>query len=225
MAKIYLFAGLGEERRTPRTTSRPRDHGSTRYLRGCHLYSLALPNTKRAGRGLIRCRHRRPIVAWLVLDNVLTVQRFRRVQPREQIILKKQSLVSRFLHSGGTRMSSADVFFWIVWKENFATSRLHCHRPNLVLGFWDLLFWVAVEVWYFYALNFTGILFVVNECGEPFGTHTENSVLFLVASFVGLLGIARGCWMNIGDDVIGRDHAYNVSYRYLWHVTRMTFGM
>ena len=61
--KIDLFLGLGEERRTPRETSRPLDHGSTCYLRGRHVHSSALPDTKRFGHGLILCRDRRSIVA------------------------------------------------------------------------------------------------------------------------------------------------------------------
>ena len=59
---------VGEERRRPKATSRPLDHGSTWYLRGRHLHSLALPDTKRVGRGLIPCRDRRSVVAWAVVD-------------------------------------------------------------------------------------------------------------------------------------------------------------
>ena len=66
--KIDRFSGLGEECRTPRATSRPLDHGSTWYLRGRHLHSPALPDTKRVGRGLLLCRDRRLIVAWAVFD-------------------------------------------------------------------------------------------------------------------------------------------------------------
>ena len=36
--KISIFSGLREERRTPRATSRPLDHGSTWYLRGRYLW-------------------------------------------------------------------------------------------------------------------------------------------------------------------------------------------
>ena len=66
--KLGLFSGLGEERRTPRATSRPLDHESTWYLRGRHVHSPALPDTNRVGRGLLLCRDRRPIVAWAVFD-------------------------------------------------------------------------------------------------------------------------------------------------------------
>ena len=66
MAKNRTCFRLGEDRRTPRATSRLLDHGSTWYLRGRHLHSLALPDTKRVGRGLILCRDRRSIVAWAV---------------------------------------------------------------------------------------------------------------------------------------------------------------
>ena len=54
---------------TPRATPRLLDHGSTRYLRGRHLHSLALPDTKRVGHGLIiLCRDRRSIVTKAVFD-------------------------------------------------------------------------------------------------------------------------------------------------------------
>ena len=66
--KEDLFSGLGEERRTPGTTSHPLDHGSTWYLRDRHLHSLASPDTKRVGRELVLCRDRRPIIAWAVFD-------------------------------------------------------------------------------------------------------------------------------------------------------------
>ena len=131
MAKNSIFSGLGEDRRTPRATSPPVEHGSTWYLRGRHQHSPALPDTNRVGRGLLLCRDRRPIVALAVFDQCVdNFQResakVRRAQQREQIILEEQtffpcspwqydSILSRFL-------------FWIVWKENFATSRFHCHR-------------------------------------------------------------------------------------------------
>ena len=70
--KIGLFSGLGEERTTPRATSRPLDHGSTWRLWGLHLHSPALPDTNRVGRELILCRDRRPIVEWALLISVLT---------------------------------------------------------------------------------------------------------------------------------------------------------
>ena len=69
MAKTRPSSGLGEERMTPRATPRLLDHGSTRYLRGRHLHSLALPDTKRVGHGLIiLCRDRRSIVTKAVFD-------------------------------------------------------------------------------------------------------------------------------------------------------------
>ena len=72
MAKNRLFSGMGEERRTPRATSRLLlGHGSTWYLRGRHLHSLALPDTKWVARGLILCRYRRYIVVWAVFDQRL----------------------------------------------------------------------------------------------------------------------------------------------------------
>ena len=43
----FFFPDVGEERRTLRVISRPLDHGTTWYLRGGHLYLLALPDTMR----------------------------------------------------------------------------------------------------------------------------------------------------------------------------------
>ena len=73
MAKIDLFSGLREKRRTPRATSRPLDQGSTRYLRGRHLQSLALSDTKGVGRGLIQCRDRSLSSRELFLISVQTI--------------------------------------------------------------------------------------------------------------------------------------------------------
>ena len=50
-----------------RATSRYPDDGSTSYLRGRPLYSMALLDTKRVGRGLIICRGGRSIVPCNVL--------------------------------------------------------------------------------------------------------------------------------------------------------------
>ena len=62
--KYFFFPGLVEEKgRMPPASSRPLDHGSTRYLRRRPLHSLPLPDTKRVGRGLRLCRGGRPIVA------------------------------------------------------------------------------------------------------------------------------------------------------------------
>ena len=66
--EIFSFRFLGEERTTPRATSRPLDHGYTLYLRDRHLHPLVLPDTKRVGRGVILSRDRRSIVACAVLD-------------------------------------------------------------------------------------------------------------------------------------------------------------
>ena len=63
---------LGEERRTPRATSRLLGHVSTWYFRCRHLRSLALPDTKRVGRGFLPCRDRRSIVTWAVCISVVT---------------------------------------------------------------------------------------------------------------------------------------------------------
>ena len=53
MTKIDICSGLGKGRRTSRATSRALDHGPTFYFGGRDLYLLALPDTKRVGRGLI----------------------------------------------------------------------------------------------------------------------------------------------------------------------------
>ena len=79
MVKKWTFFRFGRERRTPRATSRLLDHGSTWYFRGRHLHSLALPATKRVGRGLILCRDRRYIVSWAVFDQ--QVNYFQRKSP------------------------------------------------------------------------------------------------------------------------------------------------
>ena len=50
-----------------RATSRHPDNGSTSYLRGRPLYSMALPDTKRVGRELIICRGGRHIVTCIML--------------------------------------------------------------------------------------------------------------------------------------------------------------
>ena len=49
----YIFSCLAEERRTSRAAPRILGHGSTWYLRGRHLHSLALPDTERVGRGFM----------------------------------------------------------------------------------------------------------------------------------------------------------------------------
>ena len=72
---------------------------------------MALPDTKRVGRGLILCRDQRSIVTWAVFDQRAdnfqrAKYRFRRVQPYEQI----QTFTPRFSHSGGTSASSAELF-------------------------------------------------------------------------------------------------------------------
>ena len=50
-----------------RATSRQPEDGSTSYLRGRPLYSMALPDMKHVGRGFTICRGRRPIVTCIKL--------------------------------------------------------------------------------------------------------------------------------------------------------------
>ena len=41
---------------------------------------------------------------------------------------KNKHFFSRVPHSGGTSVIFSRFLFWIVWKDNFGTSRFHCHR-------------------------------------------------------------------------------------------------
>ena len=50
-----------------RATSRHPEDGSTSYLRGRPICSMALPDTKQVGRGLMICRGGRPIVTCIAL--------------------------------------------------------------------------------------------------------------------------------------------------------------
>ena len=72
-----------------------RDSGSTWYLRGCHLHSPALPDTKRVGRGLLMSRskaYRRVSCFWSPCWQFSTWKRkFRRVQQREKVIPKDKT--------------------------------------------------------------------------------------------------------------------------------------
>ena len=63
--KIDPGSGLGEERWTPRATSRPLDHGRIHLIssRPSSTFTVALPDIKWVGGGLILGRDQRPIVA------------------------------------------------------------------------------------------------------------------------------------------------------------------
>ena len=111
MAKnILFFSGFGEERRTPRATSRPLDHGSTWYLRGRHLHTFTGLARHEAGwpwvDSMLRSKaYRRVSCFWSACWQFSTSKhKFRRMQPREQVILKSK-------HSGSRRVSSTDLFF------------------------------------------------------------------------------------------------------------------
>ena len=126
-----FFSGLGEERRTPRATSRPLDHGSTWYLRGRHQHSLALPDTKRVGRGLILCEieglsSRKLFFLSACWQFSTWKHKFRRVQPREQTILRSQTFPPVFPIV--PRVSSTHVFF-----EEFGKKTLQ-HRVSISIG-------------------------------------------------------------------------------------------
>ena len=129
--KIDLFSGLGEERRTPWATSHLLDHGCTWYLRGRHLHSLALPNTKRVGRGLILCRDRRPIVTWAVFISVLTIFNVKaQVPPRAAAWTKKKTKKTPspvFPYRRYERIFSR-FLFWIYWKKTLE------HRVSIDIG-------------------------------------------------------------------------------------------
>ena len=132
MATDRPFSGLGEELWMPRATSRPLDHRSTWYLRGSHLHPPALPCTNRVGRGLNLCRDRKPIVAWAVVDQRVDSCQCKSASSaaystREQILIK-QHTYSRFPHSGGTRVSSADFFFVKFGNKTWQ------HRVYIVIG-------------------------------------------------------------------------------------------
>ena len=71
--KIGLSSGSGEERRTPRATSRPIDHGRMHGIssRPSSSFTMALPETTWVGWGLSLCRDPRPIVAWAIFGQLV----------------------------------------------------------------------------------------------------------------------------------------------------------
>ena len=126
--KIYCFSGLGEECRTSRATSRHLDHGSTLYLRGRHLHSLASPNMKRGGRGLIQCRGRRSSCFDQRADNF---QRESTGSAARSLMNKsnlKNKHFPRFFHRGSTSVSSAEICFELFGKKTLQ------HRVPIVIG-------------------------------------------------------------------------------------------
>ena len=132
---MYFFSGLGEERRTPRATSRLLDHGSTWYLRGRHFTHWPYPTRSGLAVGWFYVETEGLSSRELFFISVLTIFNVKaQVPPRAAAWTNNTSktniFFSRFPHSGGTRVSSADFFFEIVWKENFATSRFHCYRSQ-----------------------------------------------------------------------------------------------
>ena len=109
MATHILFSGLGEKLRTPLASSRPLHHGSTGHLRGRHLPSLALPDTKRVDRGLRPCRDRRSSVARADLFmSVLSIYNEKNKQPSEQ----RQQIEHSLLLSSLTRRRFYPASFW-----------------------------------------------------------------------------------------------------------------
>ena len=110
MAKIDNFSGLGEERKTPRATSRPLDHGSARHLPRPSTF-IGLADKKRVDRGLISCRDQPSICARGDFDQgVDNLQSVNADPPRAASRVNKWNkkyLVchfSRFPHSGGTNI-------------------------------------------------------------------------------------------------------------------------
>ena len=115
--------------------SRALHHGSTWYLRGRHLHPPALPNTNRVGRGLILCRDRRPIVAWAVFFiSVFTIFNVKAQIPPRTAAWTNNPLKKKIIPFSPQRRYESifsRFIFWVIWKENLATSRFHCHRSNV----------------------------------------------------------------------------------------------
>jgi len=70
-------------------------------------------------------------ISVLAIFNVKAQVPMRTSTAAEQVILEKQTFFSCVPHSGGTSVSSAGFFFeyGVVRKDNFGTSRFHCHQP------------------------------------------------------------------------------------------------
>ena len=117
---FFCFSGVEEERRTPPASSRLLDHGPTWYPQDRHniMRVLALPATRRVGRGLSLCRDRRSIVAQI--DFYQSVNKLQRTQimcsacSRAKKSEGSQTSFPLFPRSGGTRISQA-----VSWKQYF----------------------------------------------------------------------------------------------------------
>ena len=133
MQKNRTFSGLGQDRKAPRATSRPVDHWPTWYFRGRHLHSLALPDTKRVGYGLILCRDRRSIVTWAVFDQC--VDNFQRKSTGStacsRMNKKKTNIFSPFFPQWRWKLTFGRIIFWMVRNEKNAASHFHCHRSQV----------------------------------------------------------------------------------------------
>ena len=93
---MYIFPvwEKTEDLRTPPASSRPLDHGSTWFLRG----SLALPDTKRAGRGLSLYREIERLSSQeLIFISVLTVcNEKKQLAPPAAVWKKKEEKITPF---------------------------------------------------------------------------------------------------------------------------------
>ena len=111
-------AGPGEDRRTPPSSSRTLDHGSTGYLRGRHLHSLALPHTTRVGRGMSLRRYRASIVARAIFH-----QRVDYLQQAKRIALPAAE---------GRKTHMFFSFFPMAVRGCYSTLRSRCPRLDSV---------------------------------------------------------------------------------------------
>ena len=122
----------GEERRMPRATSAPLDHGSTWSIRGRHLY-IHLPCPSRSGLavGWFYIEIEGPSSRELVFDQ--RVDKFQRENTncaaRSRVNKKHKRTIYTILPvfpiAAVQEYLSAECFFEIAWKQNFATSCFH----------------------------------------------------------------------------------------------------
>ena len=132
-----LFSGFGEVRRTPRATSRPLDHGRIHLMISSTPSStstVALPDTKWIGGGLILRRYQTPIVAWAVFDQ--RVDHFHGESTSstacssasKKIWKKKKKKVPVFSKTAVRELSSTDSF-----SKRFGNKTLR-YRASIVIG-------------------------------------------------------------------------------------------
>ena len=128
-----------------------------------HLISSRPPSTftglarhESGWRGLLL--DRRPVGVWAVFDQRIEKystwkRKFRRVQQQERTILENTHFFSVF-PIAAVRAYLQPVSFWIVCKDNFGTSRFHCHRSQARVIFLLLFSFSVVRIifrssWFF----------------------------------------------------------------------------